>query len=641
MEKADCKFTALHKEQANRLAGFTQSTLFLAMLVAVVTALVFIRVLSADFVMWDDNWCIYENPNLGPLTLENLRLIFNNTTVSSSWYTPLTGLRWCITYQFCRLEPFGYHFGNWLFHIVDAVLLFLVLRKLLILGFFRQGNVETRSVNLYATIGALIWSLHPMRVEVVAWAANAYGQALMFLLISLLCYLRANEQGISKTKRKGLLVISLVSFLASLLTQPLGLGFLVVLFVLDVYPFRRIGGKKHWWKSPDAQRVLLEKLPFIFVALTVVLLNIFVQIYSPKGGHRPVSLAEFGLFARFMQAMYILAYYIWRPWYPFGLSPVYTDLVTFNPWSLPFLFSGFVVISGTVILWRLRERWPAALALWVCHLALLIPALGLTDHPYYPNDRYSVIVSITFSVLLAALLVNPKIKRSIHIVLVTAAIMIIMIFGTLTVRQTRAWDNSIVLFRHIIRNLGDDPYRQDIHWRLGFVYSQQGNISQAIEQFQKTLEINPYNIVAHHYLAQILTQKGRINEAVIHYKQILQIQPNDGVIMARLAWLLSVYKDSQCYDPKEAIRLGRRACELTNYNNPAILHTLAAAYAAAGRYTDAITTSERALNLVRHSPGQEKLIEDIQSSLQLYKSGQPYIKTLPNPEEATVPQLRK
>jgi tetratricopeptide (TPR) repeat protein len=265
----------------------------------------------------------------------------------------------------------------------------------------------------------------------------------------------------------------------------------------------------------------------------------------------------------------------------------------------------------------------------------------LTDHPYYPNDRYSVIVSIPFSVLLAALLVNPRIKRSIRIVLAASAIVIITTLGTLTVLQTRVWDNSVVLFRHMIRNLGDDPYRQDIHWRLGFVYGQQGNTSQAVEQFQKALEINPYNSVAHYYLAQILTQKGRINEAVIHYKQILQIEPGNGIIMARLAWLLSVYKDSQCYDPKEAIRLGRRACELTNYNNPEILRILAAAYAAAGRYTDAVATNERALNLVRHSPEQEKLIEDIHNSLQMYKSGRPYIKTLPNPEEASVPQLQK
>ena len=81
----------------DRLAGFVQSPFYVSVVIAIVTLVAFMRVLNADFVMWDDDWVIYNNPNLGGLSPENLRLIFTNATVSSSWYTPLTGLRWCIT----------------------------------------------------------------------------------------------------------------------------------------------------------------------------------------------------------------------------------------------------------------------------------------------------------------------------------------------------------------------------------------------------------------------------------------------------------------------------------------------------------------------------------------------------------------
>jgi len=257
----------------------------------------------------------------------------------------------------------------------------------------------------------------------------------------------------------------------------------------------------------------------------------------------------------------------------------------------------------------------------------------LTDHPYYPNDRYAMIVSITFSVLAAGCLMIPKINRSVRVMFIVLAIAVVIFWGTLTVRQTKVWDNSIVFFKHIIHNLGDDPYRSKIHWRLGFAYAEQGNADKAIEQFHKTLQINPKHKIALNYLAQVLTQEGRIDEAVVCYKKILQIEPDNDDIMTRLAWFVAVYKNSRYYNPQEAIQLGQRACELTKNNNPVTLHTLAAAYAAAGRYSDAVASAEKALTLVQSLPaGQEQLNKDILNSLQMYKKRRPYTVILPNPK---------
>lgn len=230
------------------------------------------------------------------------------------------------------------------------------------------------------------------------------------MLISLLCYLGAVE---AKTtgKRRWLLAVSVVLFGASLLSQPLVIGFLCILFVLDVYPLGRLGGDHGWW-TKDARRVLLEKIPFLCVAAAVVLINIIVHVRSPIGGHAPVSLAEFGLLDRLMQAMYIWAYYIWRPWYPLNLSPAYTTLVSFEPLSFTFVASAIAVVGGVIVLFLLRRRWPMGLALGICHLVLLVPVLGLTDHPHYANDRYSILAALTWSILLAVWLARPGMKKT-------------------------------------------------------------------------------------------------------------------------------------------------------------------------------------------------------------------------------------
>lgn len=95
-----------------------------------------------------------------------------------------------------------------------------------------------------------------------------------------------------------------------------------------------------------------------------------------------------------------------------------------------------------------------------------------------------------------------------------------------------------------------------------------------------------------------------------------------------LAWLLAVYKDAEFHNSEKAVQLAERACELTNHNEPGMLDTLAVAYAAAGRFNEAVTTAEKALQLTE-SLQQKQLAEDIQGHLQLFKNNQPYNKAVP------------
>lgn len=603
----------------DRLAAFVLSPLCMSVLIAAVTLVTFVRVLNADFVMWDDDWVIYNNPNLGGLSLENLRLIFTNTTVSSSWYTPLTGLRWCITYHFWALDPFGYHLGNWLLHAADVVLVFLVLRKLLLLGLSKQGRtaVEQRWVTISAALAALVWSLHPLRVEVVAWAAGAYGQMLLFLLISLLCYLRSNEPTMTVASGRLYLSFSVISFVASLLSQPFALSFVVVFFVLDVFFFRRLGGSRGWWRTATARRAILEKIPFIAAIIVVVLVNLSILAHSTVDAHTPVSLAKFGIAERFMQAMYVWAYYAWRPWYPINLSPVYTTFVQFKLLSLPFVASGLAVAGATVALVLLRRRWPLGLALGICHLVLLVPVLGLLEHPHYHVDRYSLIVSILWSVLLATWLANPKVRRFSRYLAFSLSIVAIVALGMLSFRQTKVWNNSVSLFEHMIRTLGNDPYRSDIHWRLGIVLVRQGNTEQAIEHFQRTLEIVPNHTVALYHLGLTYVQLGKYDLAIQNFNKLLRIEPDhhDAHYNIGIAFLQKGKLNEAIQHFNEALRV---SADWHGVHN-----NLGVAYTRKGEYDMAIQSFNKALQL---NPGNLGIIKNLEKVLKKkrHKSDEDY-----------------
>ena len=120
----------------------------------------------------------------------------------------------------------------------------------------------------------------------------------------------------------------------------------------------------------------------------------------------PVSLSQFGFFDRFAQASYMIAYYLYRPFYPVDLSPVNSTLVSFDPFSLPFLLRiGFAIILVSVAFYFMRKA-PIVTGLIFAYLVLMVPVMGLFEHPHYPCDRYSLITSLLLSVALLFCLIS-------------------------------------------------------------------------------------------------------------------------------------------------------------------------------------------------------------------------------------------
>jgi len=371
------------------------SHILIYIFVSLITIAIFSEVLIADFVQWDDGICIYMNPNIGKLSLD--RILWAFTDVDSTMrYNPLTLLSWCATYHLFGFNPYGYHLGNLILHALSSAILFFIIRIILLVVFERKIEEPSKKIwriNFIAAITALFWAIHPMRVEPVAWATDrTYCQATFFFFFSTLCYLKAKISYSNIKKYNLLIILSLILYIFSLLSHAIGIAYFFIFLLFDYFIFYKTNESHNGLiKSDVLKNILLEKLLFAIPAFSIGLITVIVRIKSAGIWEPPVPLSEFNLISRFMQAVYILTYYAYRPFYPIDLSPVYTALVSFDPLSFMFVSRALMLIVMAIVIVILRKRCKLCLPLFLAHIILLIPVLGFFEHPHYPVDRYSLL----------------------------------------------------------------------------------------------------------------------------------------------------------------------------------------------------------------------------------------------------------
>jgi tetratricopeptide (TPR) repeat protein len=167
------------------------------------------------------------------------------------------------------------------------------------------------------------------------------------------------------------------------------------------------------------------------------------------------------------------------------------------------------------------------------------------------------------------------------------------------------------------------PGLAEVHNNLGIALAKADRTEEAIEHCREAVRLKPDFILARYNLANALSGSGRTSEAVEQYRRLLQLRPDSVEILNNLAWLLATHASEEGGDPAPAVELAQRARELSGRENAPCLDTLAAAYAAAGRFSDAVITAERAVQLAE-ATGQTALAGNIQARLDLYRAGQPY-----------------
>ena len=176
---------------------------------------------------------------------------------------------------------------------------------------------------------------------------------------------------------------------------------------------------------------------------------------------------------------------------------------------------------------------------------------------------------------------------------------------------------------HLEKALKIDSSYVPAYSDLGYALLQKGRVEESFAHLQRALEIDPDYIAAHFNLANTLLQMGQVDEAVLHLQKVLATHPNDPEAQKNMAFVLATWPEARIRDGAKAIELAERANQLTESRDPIIGLTLAAAYAEAGRFPDAIRTAEAALQLATDS-GNVALTELIRAQIALYHSGHPY-----------------
>ena len=458
----------LQTHQVMRRDWITGLALFL------VTFAVFSRVLAAGFVQWDDDISVTQNTSVQGLDWGRLGWMFSDASYAMR-YKPLTWLAYALVHQCCGLSPFAYHLVSLVFHGLNAVLVFVIIRRLLVLsGGAGDAARASRRATLPAALGALLWACNPLRVEPVARITDlTYCLVLFFLMISLWCYLRAWESRLKARAHRLLYGCSVAAYAMAMLTYPLAFGWALVLLALDWYPLRRFEAGAAWWRGARLRGLLREKVPFVLLG-GLVLATLFARANPSTVWAQPAGGPGLDWFGRAMQAFYVWAYYLWRPWVPFHLSPVYTTLIDFNANNWRFWLSAALVLGTTaLVVWK-RHHWPWALVLWTSYLTLLLPALGLTEHPHYTSDRYDYLPGLVCALVLAASLWKVSTRPRLFAAGAVCAIALAAFWASLSFEQMRIWRSTVSLLEYAVRELGEDPRRSDLRRRLAGLYAGQG-----------------------------------------------------------------------------------------------------------------------------------------------------------------------
>src|SRR5881296_3101655 len=299
------------------------------LLVALLTLTAFLPTLQNQFVAWDDDKNFLKNPHYRGLGWSHLRWMW--TTFNLGHYIPLTWMTLGLDYVLWGMNPVGYHLTSLLLHAANAVVFFFIARRLLTLA-LPSPSERGHALAVAAGFAALVFAIHPLRVESVAWVTERRDVLSgLFYLSAIVIYLWACEGG---ARGRGWYWLSVAAFVFALLSKSMVVNLPVVLLILDAYPLQRLGGSLGWWSEP-ARRIYVEKIPFVLLAAAASAIAVMAQ----SSVHAAISLAQLSVAGRLAISTYGLSFYLWKMVAPVNLSPLYELPSTVNPWAPPFIVS--------------------------------------------------------------------------------------------------------------------------------------------------------------------------------------------------------------------------------------------------------------------------------------------------------------
>ncbi|HEY7138930.1 MAG TPA: tetratricopeptide repeat protein [Methylomirabilota bacterium] len=486
------------------------------LLASLVTAAVYMPVIRGGFVDWDDVTLLVRNAAYRGFGARELWWMLTSDRLGH--YAPVTWLSFALDYVVWGLTPFGFHLTNLLLHAANAGLVALVARRLLT----RTLALPAPALAVGAGATALLFALHPLRVETVAWITERRGLlSAFFFLMSVLAYLDAVAA--SRRGRLALLTASVVTFVLALGAKASVLTLPAVLLLLDVYPLRRLPLEPRRWLDRDLRHLWVEKAPY---ALCAVASAVGVR-FGLIGVTDVVLLPIPAWLGKVAEGLW---FYTYRTAVPVGLSPLYElppELSLTAPRALVGV-AGVAVLS--TVAWASRRACPGLLAAWLYQLIMLAPFMGITHAGYQLfADRYSYLAGLGWALLggaLAATLVRAwsagRLGPRAAGLGAAVGLAVLMVLVALTTRQIAVWRDTGTLWRHAI---AIEPDCSVCHSQLGSYLLARGAPQAALAHFERTVVLRPDRVRVRIPMAEALVEVGRLDEAVTELGRVLDRYP--------------------------------------------------------------------------------------------------------------------
>jgi tetratricopeptide (TPR) repeat protein len=514
------------KSPATSAASKSSLRFLLAIFIVVLTAISFLPTFQNGFVDWDDNKTVLENPYYRGLSWSNIRWMF--TTFHMGHYQPLSWVTLGLDYLLWGMDPFGYHLTSLILHCANALVLYYIALRILRWALAPDASDGGLALHASAALAALLFAIHPLRVESVAWVTERRDVLSgLFFLLTMLCYLNAAAAKIDGSVRRRWMISAVFVYCLSLLAKASGISLPIILILLDLYPLRRLPMSIAEWFRRPLGGIWREKIPFFLLAMLFGVVALLAQ--NEAGALRYIG--DYGVARRVMQALYGILFYLWKTIIPLNLSPIYGIPVHLGTADYGLIvFSGFLTLVLTAGLFIGRRRWPALFTIWIYYLALLTPVLGLAQSgPQITADRYSYLACLGWALLVGAALFYLFNGRTcyqngaskLRVCAIAVPLMLIAL-GTMTWQQTRIWHDAETLWSHAVST---NPQEPQAHNNLANAMVHRGATVQAIAQYREALRIEPDYKEAHHNLAITLAEQGELAEAIAHYRAALRLDP--------------------------------------------------------------------------------------------------------------------
>jgi len=564
---------------------------------AILTVITFWSLKDCGFINLDDNTYVFQNAYVqSGLNANSIGQFFSFSSElaekSSNWH-PLTWLSLMFDYQVFGLNPQGYHLINLLFHVMNTILLFLILRRM------------TKTLWPSAFV-ACLFAIHPLHVESVAWIAERKDVlSTFFWMLTMGAYSYYVEH---LGFRRYFLV--LLFFILGLMAKPMLVTLPFVLLLLDYWPLRRFQEIKpdHEIQTEEVKKpanpeykwsliypLLWEKAPLFVLAI----LSSIVTYIAQQKGRAVQSFEVLSPIVRIGNAFVSYISYMGKMIWPSNLAVFYPHPGLLVSWQV--LGSVLLLISITLaVIWRVQKSpYLATGCLW--YIGTLVPVIGIVQvGTQAMADRYTYIPLIGLFIMVAwgvpDLLKKWKYRKEI---LLASSVLSIFCLSIITWTQVGYWQNNITLFDHTLkvtdnnwqiynnravanRRLGNysqaiSDYDRAIEMNPGYaeaykirgnVYRDLGNYKQAIEDFDRGIEIKPDDAAAYINRGVAYSDLGNYNQAIEDYGRGIEIKPDyylEAYYNRGLVYLNQGDNISGCHDAQKACELGN--CKLLEAAN--------------------------------------------------------------------------